>query len=454
MPLSTQSLKRLLKIFLSSSFCLLGITKIRAEPFLWGVANSAFQVEGSPVDSDWREWTRQGKKIVDGSNGERAAEFWRRYPEDINWAQKLGANAFRFSMAWERIVPREGEWNAAALEHYGKMIVEMRRRGLEPVLSLQHFALPLWLAKKGGLIARNFPDLFSDYAFKVIEKFSKAPYSLRYVITFNEPMVMIHQGYLRGEWPPGEKNNAVATIEAVANIARAHVFTAKRIREGGIDVQLSVAKHWRHFESAGGWINQWASKLSDWVFNDQLMSALSTGRFFFWMPGSSLIREEHPLPGGRSSLDFVGINYYGRMLTKFVMKAPYIEILEGPGPKTDLGWEIFPEGLNLSLRDVWSRYRLPIMVTENGLADAKDSQRNAFIRDHVAAIKDAQGAGVPVLGYLHWSLTDNFEWALGLEPRFGLIEIDYATQQRRPRPSFFDYQEIIRRERASATKSR
>lgn len=421
---------------------------------MWGVANSAFQVEGSPADSDWREWTKLPKKIADASDAERAAEFWRRYPEDVAWAQKLGANAFRFSIAWERINPREGEWSEAALARYGKIILEMRRRGIEPVLNLQHFALPLWLAKRGGLRADNFAELFSAYAIKVAEKFTKAPYSLRYLITFNEPMVMIHQGYLRGEWPPGDKDNAQATIEAVANVARAHFLATKKIREAGIDIKLSIAKHWRHFESAGGWLDDWAAKLSDWVFNDQLMKALVTGRFFFWMPGSSLVREEHALPGGRSTLDFVGINYYGRILTKLVTHAPFIEILEGPGPKNDLGWEIFPQGLDLSLRDVWQRYRLPIMITENGLADAKDTQRAVFIRDHLTALKNAQKAGVPVWGYLHWSLTDNFEWALGLKPRFGLIDIDYVTQARRPRPSFFEYRDLIARERASAAKSR
>ncbi len=163
------------------------------------------------------------------------------------------------------------------------------------------------------------------------------------------------------------------------------------------------------------------------------------------MPGSSLIRETIALPEARSTLDFLGVNYYGRFKTKITLSPPYVQINEGPGPKSDLGWEIYPEGLYTSLRKLWKKYERPILVSENGLADEKDSLRAKFLTEHIEALQKAQRDKVTVLGYLHWSLTDNFEWAFGLKPRFGLVEVDYSTGARKARPSFEVYKELISR---------
>jgi len=436
----------------SSKTSLLGLALVAATAgaegwpfpeFLGGVSNSAFQVEGSPVESDWTRWTKIPGKIKDASNAERASDFWNRYEEDFAWSEKLGAKAFRLSIAWERIEPREGVFDDKALAHYEQMLVALRRRGQEPVVTLHHFVLPAWLADKGGLEAPEFAALFSRYASKVTDRLALAPANVRLWMTFNEPMVLVHQGYLKGEWPPGRRDDARGAMRAAANMAKAHLLTVVAERVKHPDTLWSVAAHWRVFQPVGKWLDPWFARLSNWAFNTQFLDSLHSGKILFWMPGSEIVRDRVEL-GGRSSMDYAGLNYYGRLMVEFTPKPPFVVVEEGPGPKQDLKWEMYPDGLEQAAKDIYVRYRLPIFVTENGLADAQDQWRAQFTADHLAALQRAQSAGVPVVGYLHWSLTDNFEWAEGLKSRFGLIEIDYATGNRKPRASLEAVAKILR----------
>lgn len=411
--------------------------------FLGGAANAAFQVEGSPVESDWTRWTHEPGKIADGTNADRATDFWKRYDEDFALAAKLGANSFRISIAWERIEPRVGVFNAEALAHYETMIVAMRRHGLEPVVTLHHFVLPAWLADRGGLEAADFPVLFERYAERVVQRLAREPARVRLWMTFNEPMVLVHSGYLKGQWPPGHMNDAAGAMRAAANMARAHIRTVTRLRAANPETLWSVAAHWRDFQPVGGWLDGAFAKLSNWAFNQQFLDSIHTGKLLFWMPGSGVERERIALPGGRSTMDYVGVNYYGRMQVAFTPKPPFVVVSEGPGEKQDLGWEMYADGLDHVARNIHHRYSLPIFVTENGLADANDRWRAKFIDEHLAALRRARDSGIPVVGYLHWSLTDNFEWAEGLKPRFGLVEIDYASGARKPRPSFDKYRQRL-----------
>ncbi len=418
-----------------------------ARDFLWGVANSSFQVEGSPVDSDWKRWTEVPGKIADNSSAVLATDFWNRFEEDFQLAKNLGAKAFRISIAWERIQPKENVWDESSLAHYEKIIESMRRHGLEPIVTLQHFTLPAWLAEKGGLLAQEFPTSFALYAEKVIKRLSFAPARVDYWMTFNEPIVMAQIGYMEGKWPPGIQNDPIKTIRVVANIARAHLKAVEKIRSiPQKNIKVSIAQHWRDFQTGPGFWNWPAKKLCDWVFNRQLVNALMTGSLWFWMPGSEFIHETIALPEGRPGLDYLGINYYGRILISTTLTPPFVKTEEGPGMKSDLGWEIYPEGLYRVLKQV-AAYKLPILISENGLADASDRHRGEFLKSHIVQMKKAQSEGIPLIGYLHWSLTDNFEWAYGFTPRFGLVEIDYQTLKRKPRPSYFVYKEIIQNNR-------
>jgi beta-glucosidase len=414
--------------------------------FLWGVANSAFQVEGSPVDSDWFRWTHEAGRISDKTNADTATDFWNRYDQDFKLAQELGCNAFRLSLAWERVEPRRGKWEPQALDAYEKMLLALRARGLEPVVTLNHFVLPAWLASEGGVLAPDFIPHFAEFARRTVDRLARGPARVKYWMTFNEPNVTALTGYMAGEWPPGVTGNFRLAVLAIARQARAHIEAVKKIRELGMDhVKVSFAHHWRLFHPASKSPADWgATKLVDYLFNRYFMDAVMTGNL---APG--ILRWKFPpveLPDKRPTLDYLGINYYGRTLISATMKSPYFKLIDGGGLKTDLNWEIYPEGLTTVMLEL-QRYGLPVLITENGLADAADKQRSRFLEDHLKALRIAREQGVDIFGYLHWSLTDNFEWAFGSWPKFGLVEIDYSTLARKPRPSYYVYKDLIARHR-------
>ncbi len=244
-------------------------------------------------------------------------------------------------------------------------------------------------------------------------------------MTFNEPLVLVTGGYLLGEWPPGNRDPWAAK-RAADGLVRAHrraVATLRADKELPDGLKLSVAYHWRAVEAAGwGPLNPLVARAGDWLMNRWFLDAIEAG----------------------STLDYLGLNYYGRSVIRRRRAWPFIGLDEGEGPKTDLGWVIYPEGLGRALRDAHAAYGLPVLVAENGLADESDRQRSDFLRSHLAQVRAARADGVPVIGYLHWTLTDNFEWAKGLAARFGLVALDPVTGRRRPRPSYRVYQGLIR----------
>ncbi len=413
--------------------------------FYWGVASAAFQVEGAPDASDWREWTESPGRIKDSSTAKQATNFWNRYDEDFKLTEELGANAYRLSIAWERIEPEKGKWNLEAIAHYEKIVTALRARHLEPFVTLHHFVLPKWLAAEGGLLAPDFPKYFERYGMLVVDRLSAAPFSVRYWMTFNEPGVLARGGYLVGDWPPGEKDQTAKALLAMKNMAEAHLLLVRACDASHPTLQWGIAHHIRDFQpkSSANPVAWLASQLVDWIFNRQFLNSLD-GKIFFWAPGVWPLRKKVDLGERKYALDFLGINYYGRSLVSFSLKPPFIEAEEGPGQKTDIGWEIYPAGLKNVLKHNYARYHLPILISENGVADRDDRFRCQFIKDHVAAMQAAQAEGVEVLGYLHWSLTDNFEWAEGLHQRFGLVAIDYENgQARKPRPSYECYRDVI-----------
>ncbi len=437
-------MKLLLVLVLGSGLAFAATPQVAKQPFLWGVSNSSFQVEGAePKDSDWLRWTKTPGKIRDGSNADRATDFWNRYEEDFKLAQDAGLNAFRMSIAWERIQPARGQWDERALAHYEKIIESMRKFGLEPVVTLHHFVLPGWVADDGGLLSKTFVADFTAYADKVVNRLSLSTANVHYWMTFNEPEILVRGGFLTGDWPPGFQDTNKAA-QAFAQLARAHIEAVRAIRAHRYaEVKVSVAKNWQVFEMGdANPLSFAAMKLLDGIYNQQFLQALHTGKLNIWMPGATRIKETIALPGGRSTLDYLGVNNYGRWLVKFTTKAPYYTSAVGPGDKNDLGWEIYPKAIYKVIQAA-SAYKVPVLVSENGLADAKDQLRAKFLTDHMEWIEKARADGYPVIGYLHWSLTDNFEWAYGLTPRFGLVEIDYATGKRSPRPSFGTYAGLV-----------
>ena len=399
-------------------------SKTTNDSFWWGVGHAAFQVEGNPADSDWKTWTQTPDKITDGTNANLVTGFWNNYEKDFDQAADLGCTMFRLSIAWERVEPSPGVWDKAALDHYEKIILALRRRNIEPLVTLHHFVLPAWLSKKGGLESSEFADHFTHYAMTVVERLALGPAQVKWWMTFNEPMVLVTGGYILGEWPPGKKSLLCAR-KASRSIAKAHnqaVSTLKKNVEFSVNLKIGLAYHWREMQAENfGVLKSPAEKIMDWIFNTSFLNRIN-----------------------KNSIDYLGINYYGKSVMHFQTQWPFFKIDEGAGPTSDLGWVIYPEGLGEVLNDAYTKYKLPLLVSENGLADAKDLHRAEFIKNHIDQIKKALNKNIPVIGYLHWSLTDNFEWARGLSPRFGLIEVDYETGERKPRASFEAFKNIIK----------
>ena len=439
----------------------ISLTALAAEPsFYFGVSNAAFQVEGSPQDSDWRKWTQTSYRdgtphIWNHDNAERATDFWNLYDTDFKLAQDTGLNAFRLSVAWERIEPKPGQWNEAALDHYVDMIAAMRKRGLEPFVTLQHYVLPLWVSEPGGLTWNDYPARFGEFAAHVVKRLATDPKShVIYFMTLNEPNIQVRFGYLDAhKFPPGIDNPNKA-VEALAGLAKAHIEAVRAVRALGLkDVKMGLAHNWQVFEplnKSSASDRKIADKI-DWAFNRAFMEAITTGDIHFEMPHAKPHREKVKLPAG-PMLDYLGINNYGRSFVTVSHKYPGYVLSDATGNilKNDLGWELVRTALHDSVKQA-SRYGFPLIVTETGVADSakndpaglNDKMRQEYLRWNFDTIRQLRAEKVNLFGYIHWSLTDNFEWAYGLTPRFGLVRIDYKTMARQPRKSLAVYKELV-----------
>lgn len=404
------------------------------EPFLWGAANSAFQVEGSPADSDSYRWTHTPGKIKDGTNADIATDFWNRYDEDFALAQEMGANAFRISIAWERVEPRRGQWNEDAFQHYEQILLSMRSHGLEPVVTIWHSTLPIWVFNDGGVLSPTFARDFSDYAAKLVDRFARGQTHVRYWLTLNEPTTYAEGNYVDGGSPTGVKDDYGKFMKAISRQADAHNAAYVKIRAlpGLKDVRVGYAQDLEDFQPKRAWdpMDQLACFVTDLMYNRSFIDKVV-----------------HALPGDRPALDFLGVNYYNRNIISFTFNG-FVKTSPGTGPLSDTDQEDYPSGLEKVLKRAW-RYGLPILVTENGVADATDRLRPEFLRGHIRYLMKARlHDHIPVIGYLHWSLTDNFEWGDGLSVHYGLVDIDYANGLKRiPRPSYNVYKELIQENR-------
>ncbi len=367
--------------------------------FFWGAATSAYQVEGG-IKNDWS---------AAGFDAGEASDHHNRFKEDFDLAKKLGHNAHRLSIEWARVEPEEGKFDIKEIEHYKKVFASLRENGLEPFVTLWHFTNPIWFSKLGGFENKENLKYFERYS----EVLSRSFPEIKYWVTINEPMIYAMNAYLRGLWPP-QKRSFLGYLGAIRNLAKAHKLAYKIIHSNISSAQVGVAKNNTYFEAAG--YNPWNFLLkwgADWWWNKRFLNKI------------------------RNYQDFVGFNYY------FHNRIKGFKFNQNENRNvSDLGWEIYPEGLCRVLKDL-RKYNKPIYITENGLADAKDEKRAQFIKEHVAWMKKAKDEGVDVRGYLHWSLIDNFEWDKGFGPRFGLIEVDYKTMERKVRRSVVVYRDII-----------
>jgi beta-glucosidase len=420
--------------------------------FLFGTATSATQIEGGCATSDWFEFARQPGRVKGGDRPDVACDAWQRWEGDVALQRSLGLGAHRMSIEWARVEPRPGEIHRASLDRYREMVGALRDAGIEPMITLHHFTLPAWLAERGGVLADGFAERLAEFARVAVAALGDL--CGRWV-TINEPNVLAAQAYLLGEWPPGAKN-ALAAVRAHHRLLEAHVAAYRAIKDArGDAAQVGVAHHLRvaQPDRPDSLLDRAAARTFARVFNEAFATAICEGRMYGPLEAVGKVGALAGARGfrvaeARGTQDFFGINYYSRDVVRFAADRPgelfcWRRVPAG-APVSDLGWEIYPAGLGLLVRSWARRSGVPVYVTENGIADAADGKRAAFLVDHLTELGRALAEGVDVRGYFHWSLTDNFEWAEGYAPRFGLFEVDYATQERRARESAHVYAGIAR----------
>jgi beta-glucosidase len=413
------------------------------DDFLWGAATAAHQVEGNNTNNDWWRWEQIPGNIADGTRSGLACDHYNRFPEDFAQWRGMGHNAHRLSLEWSRIEPSPGVYDSRAIDHYRTVLGTLRGLGMEPMVTLHHFTNPLWLADRGGWESEDVVERFRLYSRHCIDTLGDL---VHLWVTINEPNVYAYHSYTAGLWPP-QKKDLGAGAHVLRNMVRGHAAAYREIRQSanGPAAKVGVAQHLRVFQPWRPWspLDRLAATLPDRAFNHWFLRACTDGRAGF------PLGFRHQLPEAVGTLDFIGVNYYSRDMVAFTPRAPgelFARMFPAPGrPISDFGVELYPPGLYLVIRDTWDSYRRPIYITENGVADGVDQFRPAALIGHLAEAARAQREGIDIRGYLHWSSMDNFEWSAGYKMRFGLVEVDFDTQERKPRPSATLYSEVIRR---------
>jgi beta-glucosidase len=407
--------------------------------FKWGAATASHQVEGNNRNNDWWAWEQEEGRIKEGHRSGLACNWWERAEEDFDRAAELGHNAHRLSVEWSRIEPTDGHFDDDALGRYRAMLRALRQRDIEPMVTLHHFTNPLWFAEQGGWENPRAVALFDRYVARVVD--ALAEYCDLWC-TVNEPNVVAALGWLFGVFPPGREDTRAA-LRVGRTLMRAHAAAYRRIHSLQPEARVGFAHNMRVFDPANprSPFDRRVARWQDRFFNESFLAAVTRGRWIL------------PLGFGlawrlRRTLDWVGLNYYTRDVVAFDRRLPGqlfgrrfqpqdAELLDG-------GYgEFYPPGMGRCLKRL-SRLRLPIYVTENGIPDADDDQRPRYIVTHLHQMWQVIQGCSPVMGYYHWTLVDNFEWAEGWTLRFGLIGLDPETQARQPRRSAYLYRDICR----------
>lgn len=399
------------------------------DKFLWGSSISSHQTEGNNYN-DWTEWEKiNATKLVNNAKkywqkwqqdkfpemfspenyiSGRATDHYNRFNIDFNLAKKLNHNAIRFSIEWSRIESENNQFNQKEIDHYKNVINLLKELKIEPFITLWHWTMPVWLTKIGGFENNKIIDYFSRYTEKIAKELGR---DVNFWITINEPEIYSSMSYFQGIWPPQNKN-LFKYLKVFHNLINVHKEAYRVIKNINSNFQIGIAKNNSYFESyQNKFINNILKKAADWWWNFYFLNKIQNYQ------------------------DFIGLNHYFHNRINYGFNKNENKIV------SDLGWELYPESIYYVLKDL-KKFKKPIYITENGLADKYDKKRAWFIFETLKGIHRAMQEGIDVRGYFHWSLIDNFEWSSGFWPRFGLIEIDYKTLERRIRPSANFYSEI------------
>ncbi len=436
--------------------------------FVWGVATSAFQIEGAASadgkgPSIWDTFCRQPGAIADASNGDIACEHYQRLDADLDLIAGLGVDAYRFSVSWPRVRPSgAGAWNEAGLAFYERLVDGLIARGIKPYLTLNHWDLPQALQDEGGWANRATVERFVEYALGIAARLGDKLVS---ITTHNEPWVMAMLGHETGIFAPGVKDRKIA-LQVAHHLLLSHGLAVRALRAAGCRARLGIVLNLAPMHPAtDSAADRARTTLEDGRLLRWYMDPLFKGRY----PADVLADYGSDAPQVAAGdmeviatpIDFLGVNYYSRSVVSAegswdVKTASTREI-------TDMGWEVYPEGLTELLVRLHRDYRVPpLFVTENGGAfkdlvengQVHDADRSRYIAQHIAAVAAAMREGVRMGGYMVWSLMDNFEWASGFEKRFGIVHVDYATQQRTLKDSAHWYRRFLAAQQRSRNSAR
>ncbi len=402
--------------------------------FLWGTATAAYQVEGGFHNNNWTWWEKQTRAdgrpaILNHDTCGRADDDWNLYPLDIKLMKKLGVNSYRFSVAWSKIMPTPDSINIMALKHYQELCDTLLANGIEPIITLFHFTYPFWFQQIGGFEKTENIKYFVQFSRIVYKALGGR---VKYWVTINEPVVLVYSAYFIGEYPPGKQDPKLTAV-VLANLLKAHqaVYNAIKQMPGGQEAKIGIVKNIMQMDPYRRYnlLDNLIAYFADLNFNQSLLSAFSTGKFHFYMPG--MVNKKMLLPDLPQTLDFIGLNYYSHNAFRFVGDLDKsLTALPYPGePLTDMGYTVYPEGLYRAIKRI-AKLHKPIIITENGIADSLDTQRYDFIKRSLYALSKAISEGYDVRGYFYWSLLDNFEWNLGYSQRFGLYKVNFKTEKR------------------------
>lgn len=430
--------------------------------FLWGSATSAYQIEGSPLadgagPSIWHRFVRTPGMVKDGDTGDVACDHYRRFRDDVALMRSLGMKAYRFSIAWARVLPEgNGYVNPLGLDFYERLVDTLLENGIEPLATLYHWDLPAALDDRGGWLNPDIAHWFADYASVVYRRLDGR---VKTWATLNEPWVVTDGGYLHGALAPGHRNRFEAPI-ASHHLLRAHGAAVQAYRAEGRHRVGIVVNLEPKYPASDSVEDRAATTRADAYMNRQYLDPVFRGEYppelreIFGEAWPEWPAEDFELI--RQPIDFLGVNYYTRNVTRddpaaWPLRASAVR---QDATYTETGWEVFPQGLADTLAWVRDRYgNPPVYITENGAAfydppraegeTLQDPLRVDYLRKHLMAVHAAISAGCDVRGYMAWSLLDNLEWSLGFSKRFGIVHVDFATQERTPKASARFYSDVI-----------